>query len=410
MQQQSSDNNIDNAFREKLGGLRTEPRSRVWYRVSAGLDREAALVAHKRRRVIGVLIGVIILIGIILTAVLDPVATRRKVSNTNGEMPENKIEMKHNSGSAPTVTVNSTVPSASQIIVAPSVISLKENSIYSAVTVETNDVESVTPQIVFNTETANSIDHLPLFVSFVNETNENVDASKFKNALLVLNETVTTEINNEPIPCACKNKFYIGANIGFNRASFADTALAKNLDFVDKIHIQKSFSVFGGYRINKNFSAELGWNIFSNEGQWYGYTTHARDNASSIKRKDYVVSLRYTQIPVKVRYEVETWSGIFKTHVTYSIAAGAMYGKLTKADFSIADYNLSTTIKKSELAAVGNLAVDINLNRNFSFSTGASASYSNNILQQGKYLHPFTSPHNFLLGVTAGLKYSFCRK
>ncbi|MEI7802182.1 MAG: hypothetical protein WCI97_06035, partial [Bacteroidota bacterium] len=267
-------------------------------------------------------------------------------------------------------------------------------------------------QAVFHSEAANSIVNLPLLASFVNETNRSVDASKFEHTLLVFNEGVTPEINSEPIPCSCKNKFYIGMNIGFNRASFADTALAKNLDFVDKIHIQKSLSVYGGYRITKNLSAELGWNIFSNEGQWYGYTTHSRtrDNSSSIKRKDYMVSLRYTQIPVKVRYEVETWSGIFKTHVTYSIAAGAMYGKLKKAEFSIADYDISNIIKKSELAAVGNLALDIKLNRNFSFTTGASASYSNNILEQNKNLHPFTAPHNFLLGVTAGLKYSFCKK
>lgn len=242
MPQQFSDNNIDKAFREKLGGLRVEPRSRVWYRVSAGLDREAALVAHKKRRVIGVLIGVILLTGIILTAVLDPVATRRKVSNTNGEMPNEILGVQQISNQTPsysvapvlkTVTLNESAPStfnAANVVV---------NTVESNV-VESNNSESMTQENeMMNNENSNSILNLPLIHSLVFFDDQNGVASKFENSLIVFYPTVTGDEKLNSTECDCNDKLYAGANFRLNRTSFADTALAQNTNFVDKFHLKK---------------------------------------------------------------------------------------------------------------------------------------------------------------------------
>ncbi len=407
MPQQFFDHSTDKAFREKLSGLRVEPRSRVWYRVSAGLDREAALVAHKRRRVVGVLIGVVLLTGIILTAVLDPVATRKKVSNTSGKMPDEKVQLKQKSHSAPATFVNPDLYVDVKIE--------KQASAINSDNVNLNVVESIfsvssIQEILVTNENSNSIVDLPLINSFVNFENQNDFASKVENSVKVLTPVVSIDQKVNTTDCNCSNKFYVGAKINLNRTSFADTALAQNTSFIDKFRIQKAFSVYAGYRINRNISAELGWNIFSDEGQSYGYTSLSRKPGAIPTRRDYAISLRYTQIPVKIRYGVECWSGILKTHVNFSLAIGAMYGKLIKSGFTVGDMDVASQLKKSEIAGIGNLSVDIKVFKNLSFATGVEASYSNNILRPDKRLNPFTAPHNLLIGTSVGLKYNFCRK
>lgn len=198
-------------------------------------------------------------------------------------------------------------------------------------------------------ENTNSILNLPLIHSFVNFANQYPAASKFENALVVYNPSVTGDEKLNSTECDCNDKLYAGANFRLNRTSFADTALAQNTNFVDKFHLKKGVSVYAGYKFTKNISAEVGWNIASNEGQSYGYTSLSRKPGANPTRKDYEIVLRYTQIPVKIRYGVETWSGILKTHVTYSLAVGAMYGKLLKSGFTVGDYDISSKFKSMKL-------------------------------------------------------------
>lgn len=412
MQQQFSDHNTDKAFREKLSGLRVEPRARVWYRVSAGLDREAALVAHKKRRAIGVLIGVVLLTGIILTAVLDPVATRKKVLNTSGKMPDEKLQLMQKSYPLPVKFVNPDHNSVVKIEAQkPTINSDNVNSnVVESISVALNNSESSFQEIKLSNQNSNSMDNLPLINSFVNFENQYDFVAKVENPVITFTPigSIVEKVNS--VDCNCNNKFYAGATINLNRTSFADTGLARNINFIDKFRIQKAFSVYGGYRINRNISAELGWNIFSDEGQSYGYTSVSRKPGAKPTRRDYAISLRYTQIPLKIRYGVEGWSGILKTHVNFSLAIGAMYGKLIKSGFTVGDMDVASQLKKSEIAGIGNLSVDIKVFKNLSFATGVEASYSNNILRPDKRLNPFTAPHNLLIGTSVGMKYNFCRK
>lgn len=405
MPQQFSDNNIDKAFREKLGGLRVEPRSRVWYRVSAGLDREAALVAHKKRRVIGVLIGVVLLTGIVLTAVLDPVATRKKISNTSGNIPQiiGAISKKHlhSSELINTEIFNSVIKTNSKESV------LNSNVSYSQL-LEANIAGS--DIVVKPISEIKEINNIKGFLFQLEEYKENNKTLINEDRVFAIDKFVSDVTVNEIENCNCQDKFYVGANFKLNRTSFSDTSLRQNLNFVDKFHIQKAISVFAGYNITKNISAELGWNILSNEGQSYGYTSLSRKPGTKATRKDYEIALRYTQIPIKIRYGVECWSGILKTHVTYSLAIGAMYGKLLRSGFTTSDMDISSRLKKSEIAGIGNASIDIKLFKKFSFSTGIEASYSNNIFLKDNRISPFTAPHNFVVGATAGVKYNFCGK
>ncbi len=407
MPQQFSDNNIDKAFREKLSGLRTQPRSRVWYRVSAGLDRDASLLAHKKRRVIGVLVGLLILSGIILSAVLDPIATRKKISKTIGEIPKEIGVLNQNS----TIAIsNSEGFILNNLIITDSAPIIFNSDNSYAVIMEESISELIVVPVQLKNEKFNELRNLPVFLSLLKENDKGALATKYENSNFSMNKISSPDNVNVRHKYNCLPRFYSGVNIKFNRTSLVDASVIKNIDFIDKFHIQKAISVYTGYRITKNISAELGWNLFSNEGQSYGFTSLSRKSTVTPTRNDYEIKLRYTQIPLKVRYDFETWSGLFNTPVTYSLAIGAMYGKLLESHFLEGDMDVSTQLRKSEIAGVLNLAADVKIYKRISLSTGVEASYSNNILQPNKIISPFIAPHNFVIGATAGLVVSIGKK
>ena len=405
MPQQFSDHNIDKTFREKLSGLRVEPRSRVWYRVSAGLDREAALLAHKKRRVIGVLIGVFILTGIILTAVLDPVATQKKISNTTGKIYSgNSAHEKNNRSSTINLNVKSLktkiqekpINSVGKFDFAEDIIAGTEISNFK------NQIEIISNKITFSKYILSGL-IFPLHI-----LENKLSQSDNEKLNLIVNPVSANDKKLTKQDCNCGERFYTGANFRLNKTSFADTTTSQNLNYIDKFQIQKGFSVYAGYNITKNISAELGWNLFSNEGQSYGYTSLSRKPGSNPTRKDYEIALRYTQIPVKIRWNINSWSGLLNTQIAYSLAVGVMYGRLLKSGFTVNEFDISSHIKKSEIAAVGNLGVDIRILRRISFHSGIEVSFSNNIFVEDKKISPFTAPHNLIIGATTGLKYNFC--
>ena len=403
MPQQFSDNSTDKAFRDKLSGLRVEPRSRIWFRVSAGLDRAAALRAHNRRRVIGIAIGVLVIVGVILTAVLDPVATRKKISNTGGNIPEEN--------STQQIDNTSNINLLNDENESSNTINQFANDIAnSSATITVNNIviplpEGVNAKDVFITKNISSI--LPIKSPSI-PLSEKMEAE-------ILNEKIMLSVapqisDDENVMCNCSvSKFYLGIKAAINTTSLVDNAAFQNDKYISKMKYGNSVSVSAGYHLSKNFSAEIGWNIFSNEGQRYGYNVISR-TTGKVEDNDYVVGLRYTQIPVMIRFGAGKYSALLHRNMNYSIAFGGMYGRLKNVSYTVAEVPFESRMRLNEFAAVGNFRTETKVSKHLSLNAGINLSFSNSLFMPDYHISPFTQPHSFVAGIEVGVKYSFCKK
>ncbi len=399
MPQQFSDNNTDKVFREKLSGIRVEPRSRVWYRVSAGLDRNASLNAHKKRKVFGLLIGIILITGITLTAVLDPTATRKIVSNFDGQILTPDVSEHKNQNLISKAHLSSKQDVSIHFFTGRKNI---QNNIET--TIGASTIATATTEILIN-----NINYFnPRTILFTNEYQNSQAVDLDKQITIQLLKNKKFSLRNLFYTNNCNNNLYIGGYFNINNSTFKDQELKQNTNYESKPKYGNAITVFAGYRFLKHLSAEMGYTVFSDKGVNYSNVTMSREKNSKPVNNDYEISLRYQQFPLKLRYEVEIWSGILNKKVSYSLAIGANYGKLKEVKYSNSDYIIDSKFKQTELSAEANIEVSVKLNSHLSVFTGASASYGNRIFLEAQRVSPFNYPHNFLVGLQAGMKYNFC--
>jgi hypothetical protein len=376
----------------------------VWYRVSAGLDRVAALRAHNRRRVIGVAVGVLVVVGVVLTAVLDPVAMRKKISNTGGNIPE-EISTQQTQPNPVIDLLNDETEiknsSANQFV---------NNISKASTTITVNNMvipvpEGLNAENLFTSKNSSSIAR----INPVALKNNEAKPANVKIEKIVLNVVPQVSMD-ETEKCNCnQSKFYVGLNTSFNTTSLVDNAAYQNDKYISKMKYGNSISVSAGYQLSKNFGAEIGWNIFSNEGQRYGYNVISR-RTGKVEDNDYVVAIRYTQIPVMIRFGAGKYSTLLHRNMNYSIAFGGMYGRLKNVNYSVAEVPFYSQMRLNEFSAVGNFRVETKLSKHLSANAGINMSFSNSLFKPDYRISPFTKPHSFVAGIEAGVKYNFCRK
>jgi len=391
MQQQFSDHSTDSAFRNKLGKMRVEPRKRVWYRISAELDREASAIAHKRRRIIGFVISGIIIIAIALTAIVDPVATRKRIFTTEGSLRElsqnvnSKTDNRIVSDSKNNFQATSSLPNKDLNPGIHQKVLISDNLIGNIISKFENEILPIASsrKIVFSSDNESLLTH-----EFLLSMNSNPVKNCFP---------------KKECP-----KFYVECSYGIHSTSFLDSTASSFLNYENRLKTGSTVMIKAGYNLNRNFSFELGCNIFSHEGEKYSFANYARSNGTRMETSLKEISITYTEIPVRVVYNMSKWSGLIKSSIGFSVFAGGHYGRITNVSETLNEVSVGSKLKKNIVATDAGIGLNISLSKHWAVTQTASVSFSNNVFMDNQHFSPFSSPHLFNSGIALGVRYNFC--
>lgn len=160
-----------------------------------------------------------------------------------------------------------------------------------------------------------------------------------------------------------------------------------------------------GYDVTDKFGVVVEWIVNSDQGQKFDYLAHG------VIRRNTDISLKYTYVPVMLKYRLTKNVGANPKPVSINCLAGVQYGVLKSAEIPIDNPVMQHDLyKRNSWGFVMGVDYDLHLSSNYYVSLGGRASIatSSDGFSEVRFPGKNTS-NNILFGLRAGLNYRFAR-
>lgn len=180
--------------------------------------------------------------------------------------------------------------------------------------------------------------------------------------------------------------------------------LAKNPDgnLVHKLDFGTAYGLSGGFDFTEHFGLQLEWVINSTQGQKFDNFRPSTKLQKSEPAANQV-NLRYTQVPVLLKYRFNRLSARTQQPISISTALGLQYSRLKSSSSEVNSHSFNHDVMQvHNWGWVAGIDMDLYVTPNYFFSLGLRGS----VTAAGRAFIPTPQTTNHLLiGVRVGMSY-----
>ena len=212
-------------------------------------------------------------------------------------------------------------------------------------------------------------------------------------------------------PLGMMRGFYVGADVAMTstRLFMSDDALRPLLgkDIIYDFTGGYQYGISLGYNFSNKFAIEAEWIISSKQGQNFV------DNRFSKLYLDGVIDLKYTQLPIMLKYKISRLSKLTKKPVSLNLVGGLAYSRLRSASITLNEdeiKNAEELFSQNQLGLVLGVEYDIYLHKYMFLSLGIRGSFYGDTKYFKTIGQDVPRTYDMLLGVHASLNFQLPKR
>lgn len=212
-------------------------------------------------------------------------------------------------------------------------------------------------------------------------------------------------------PLGMMRGFYVGADVSLTstRVFLSEDALRPLIgkDIIYDFTGGYQYGISVGYNFSNKFAIEAEWIIASKQGQNFV------DNRFSKLYLDGVIDLKYTQVPLMLKYKISHLSKLTKKPVALNLVGGLAYSRLQSASITLNEdkiENAEELFSQNQVGLLLGVEYDMYLNKYMFLSLGVRGSFYGDTKYFKTIGQDVPRTYDMLLGVNASLNFQLPKR